>query len=135
MLSEDDINSPIKIIDFGLATIHSPNDPPMTALAGSAFTLAPEVLKRSYGRECDLWSVGVISYFLLTSQVPFNAKSDKEIFAKIVLGRYSFPPWAEGGLTETAKDFIGWLIVVDPNQRMTAKRALSHPWIRAKMLA
>jgi serine/threonine protein kinase len=135
MLSEDGINSHIKIIDFGLAMIHGPNDPPMTALAGSAFTVAPEVLKRSYGRECDLWSVGVIAYFLLTSQVPFNAKSDKEIFAKILNGRYSFPSWAEAGLAKMAKDFIGKLIVVDPKQRMTAKRALSHPWIRTKMSA
>jgi hypothetical protein len=133
MLSEDDINSHIKIIDFGLATIHGPNDPPMTALAGSAFTLAPEVLKRSYGRECDLWSVGVIAYFLLTSQVPFNAKSDQEIFVKIVNGTYAFPPWAKTGLTDMAKDFIRKLVVVDPKQRMTAKRALSHPWIRGKM--
>ena len=83
MLSRDDINSPVKIIDFGLAIIHNSSDPPMTAFAGSAFTVAPEVVKRSYGKECDLWSVGVISYFLLTQRMPFNAKSDQEIFQKI----------------------------------------------------
>ncbi|KAL7526983.1 hypothetical protein ACHAXR_001744 [Thalassiosira sp. AJA248-18] len=68
MLSNDDINSPVKIIDFGLATTHRASDPPMTAFAGSAFTVAPEVVKRSYGKECDLWSVGVITYFLLTQR-------------------------------------------------------------------
>lgn len=85
MLSNSDINSsPIKIIDFGLAIMHNPQiDPPMTAFAGSAFTVAPEVVKRRYGKECDLWSVGVISYFLLTERMPFNANSDKEIFQKI----------------------------------------------------
>ena len=87
MLSNDDANSsPLKIIDFGLATMHDPrSDPPMTVreFAGSAFMVAPEVMKRSYGKECDLWSVGVIAYFLLTQKMPFNAKSDKEIFQKI----------------------------------------------------
>lgn len=135
MLSKDDImHSDIKVIDFGLAIIHGPNDPPMTALAGSTFTFAPEVLKRSYGRECDLWSVGVITYFLLTSQVPFNAKTNKEVFDKIVNGWYHFPRWAETGLTEMAKDFVGRLLVVDPRQRMTAKKALSHPWIRGALI-
>ena len=130
MLAEDDINSQVKIIDFGLAAIHGPNDPPMTAFAGSAFTVAPEVIKRSYGKQCDMWSVGIIAYFLLTSRMPFNAKSDKEIFQKIINGEYRYPAWTETGLSEEAKDFIDRLLVVDPKRRMTAKQALNHIWIR-----
>ncbi len=129
MLSREDITSPIKIIDFGLATIHGPNDPPLTALAGSAFTIAPEVISRSYGKSCDLWSVGVIAYFLLTSCMPFNAKSDEEIFAKILEGKYSYPQSARWGLSEKAKDFIGRLLVVDPKRRVNAKQALDDVWI------
>jgi len=130
MLAKDDINSQVKIIDFGLAAIHGPNDPPMTAFAGSAFTVAPEVIKRSYGKECDMWSVGIIAYFLLTLRMPFNAKSDKEIFQKIINGEYRYPAWTETGLSKDAKDFIDRLIVVDPKRRMTAKQALNHIWIR-----
>jgi serine/threonine protein kinase len=130
MLSRDDINSPVKIIDFGLAIIHNSSDPPMTAFAGSAFTVAPEVVKRSYGKECDLWSVGVISYFLLTQRMPFNAKSDQEIFQKIVAGNFGYPAWTETGLSEAAKDFIDRLLVTNPKRRLTAKQALSHLWIR-----
>lgn len=129
MLSSEDITSPIKIIDFGLATIHGPNDPPLTALAGSAFTIAPEVISRSYGKSCDLWSVGVIAYFLLTSCMPFNAKSDEEIFAKILEGKYSYPQWARWGLSEKAKDFIGRLLVVDPKRRVNAKQVLNDVWV------
>ena len=55
----------------------------MTAFAGSAYTIAPEVIQRSYGKECDLWSVGVITYFLLSRKMPFNGKTDEEIFRKI----------------------------------------------------
>lgn len=48
----------VKIIDFGLAVIHNPCDPPLTAFAGSAKTVAPEVIQRQYGKEIDLWSIG-----------------------------------------------------------------------------
>ncbi|KAL7554246.1 hypothetical protein ACHAWF_017664 [Thalassiosira exigua] len=93
MLTRDDVaSSPIKIIDFGLATTHnSARDPPLTAFAGSAFTVAPEVVKRSYGKECDLWSTGVIAYFLLTRRMPFNAKTDAEILQQI-------GEWCRGGV-------------------------------------
>jgi len=130
MLSKDDINSEIKIIDFGLAIIHSQDVPKMKAFAGSAFTVAPEVIKRSYDKQCDLWSVGVITYFLLTARMPFNAKNDKEIFQKIIAGDYSYPAWTEKGLSYVAKDFIDSLLVVDPRKRLTAKQALSHVFIR-----
>jgi len=130
MLSKDDINSEIKIIDFGLAIIHNSNDPKMRAFAGSAFTVAPEVIKRSYDKQCDLWSVGVITYFLLTARMPFNAKNDKLIFQKIISGDYSYPAWTEEGLSDMAKDFIDSLLVVDPRKRLLAKQALSHVFIR-----
>ena len=129
MLSSKAINSPIKIIDFGLATIRGPHDPPLTALAGSAFTIAPEVISRSYGKSCDLWSVGVITYFLLTSCMPFNADSDEDIFTKIQGGKFSYPKWARWGLSEKAKDFVGRLLVVDPKRRINAKQALCDVWI------
>lgn len=48
----------VKIIDFGLAVVHNPGDPPLTAFAGSACTVAPEVIQRQYGKEIDLWSIG-----------------------------------------------------------------------------
>ena len=44
----------VKIIDFGLAVVHNPDiDPPLTAFAGSAFTVAPEVIQRQYSSICD----------------------------------------------------------------------------------
>ena len=92
--------------------------------------MSPEVIKRSYDKQCDLWSVGVITYFLLTARMPFNAKNDKDIFSKIIAGEYSYPAWTEKGLSDMAKDFIDSLLVVDPKKRLTAKQALSHVFIR-----
>ncbi|KAL7527707.1 hypothetical protein ACHAXR_002088 [Thalassiosira sp. AJA248-18] len=135
MFSGSDINSTIKIIDFGVATVHKRGDAPMTAFAGSLRSMAPEVIKRSYGRECDIWSVGIITYFLLMQQFPFDSPSgnQNEIFQKIVSGNFYYPKWAEMGISDGAKDFIDRLIVVDPRKRLTAKQALAgHAWIRNK---
>lgn len=134
MFSTNNIKSPIKIIDFGVATLHKPGDNPMTAFTGSARSMAPEVIKRSYGKECDLWSCGIITYFLLMQRMPFDSQSGdpNEIMAKITSGRFGYPQWAATGVSEEAKDFIDCLLVVDPRKRLTAKQALSHPWISKK---
>jgi serine/threonine protein kinase len=125
-----DVNSPIKIIDFGVATIHRPGDAPLTTFAGSVRSVAPEIIKGKYGRECDLWSIGVIVYFLLTQEMPFDGQSNDQIFSKIVSGKFYYPQWTVNGLTEGVKHFIDHLLLVDPRRRMTAKEAMSHSWIR-----
>lgn len=130
MMKTSGSKTTVKIIDFGLAVVHKPGDPPLTAFAGSAFTVAPEVIQRNYGREVDLWSTGVITYFLLMHIMPFNAQSNEEMFKKIQSGVFYYPKWARDGISNDAKDFIERLLVVDPKQRMSAKQALSHSWIR-----
>ena len=57
-----DADSPVKIVDFGLARKHAARDAPMSNIAGTPYYIAPEVLRRKYDRSCDLWSVGVIAY-------------------------------------------------------------------------
>ena len=137
MFSGSDANSPIKIIDFGVACNHRPGDEPMTAFTGSLRSMAPEVIKRSYGRECDLWSTGIITYFLLMQQMPFDSptSNQNEIFAKICSGKFYFPQWAATGISDEGKNFIDRMLVVDPRKRMTAREALSHPWIRNKKVS
>jgi calcium-dependent protein kinase len=130
MLKTNNTKTSVKIIDFGLAVIHKPDDPPLSAFAGSAFTVAPEVIQRQYGKEVDLWSIGVIAYFLLTHLMPFNANSNEEVFKKIQSGIFAYPKWAKTGISEQAKDFIERLLIVNPKKRMNAKQALSHEWIR-----
>jgi len=75
-----------------------------------------------------MWSVGVITYFLITQDMPFNGATSDEIFTAIVSGKFYYPQWTATGLSEEAKDFINRLLVVDPRRRMSAKQALGHPW-------
>ena len=66
--------------------------------------MAPEVLQldEPYGKACDLWSLGVLTYKLLCGKFPFDGCEET-----IKAGEYAFEPesvWS--GVPETAKDFI-----------------------------
>jgi calcium-dependent protein kinase len=57
---------------------------------GTAYYIAPEVLKGDYNEKCDLWSIGVIMYILLSGSPPFNGDSDGEILKKVKDGKITF---------------------------------------------
>jgi serine/threonine protein kinase len=50
------------------------------SLAGTPQYMAPEVLTGYYGKECDIWSIGVSFYYLLTGKLPFRSKSPFRMF-------------------------------------------------------
>lgn len=79
----------VKIIDFGTAVAIT-DDMVLRAKRGSVFYLAPEVLLKNYGPKCDLWSLGCITYCLLSGFPPFNGASDLLITEKVKKGEYSF---------------------------------------------
>lgn len=77
-----------------------------------------------------MWAIGVISYFLLAGYTPFDRDSTAEEMQAIVKAEYAFEPevyWQ--GVSDSARDFINKLLVIDPSQRMTAEQALQHPWL------
>lgn len=53
---------------------------------GTPYYIAPEVLKKKYDEKCDIWSIGIILYILLTGAPPFNGKNEQEIYKKILKG-------------------------------------------------
>ena len=57
---------------------------------GTAYYIAPEVLRGEYNEQCDMWSMGVILYVLLCGSPPFNAKEDEEILKKVKEGKFTF---------------------------------------------
>ena len=72
----------IKLIDFGLAK-QTKRYNKMTTLAGTPYFISPEVLKGVYGRECDMWSLGVLLFLLLSGTYPFVGESRAEVFDHI----------------------------------------------------
>ncbi|KAJ3104205.1 calcium calmodulin-dependent protein kinase type 1G [Phlyctochytrium planicorne] len=129
LLSDKTPNAKVMISDFGLSKIFN-DDEVMRTACGTPGYVAPEVLKRQgYGKEIDLWSLGVITYILLCGYPPFYDQNNVELFKQIMAGRYEFDrPWWDA-ISETAKDFIRHLLVLDPRLRSTARTALSHPFI------
>eukprot|EP00249_Psilotum_nudum_P022482 c28533_g1_i1 orf=588-2150(+) len=124
--SED---SSLKATDFGLSDFIKPGKR-FFDVVGSAYYVAPEVLKRKSGPESDVWSIGVIAYILLCGRRPFWDKTEDGIFKEVLKKKPDFKskPWPS--ISASAKDFVQKLLVKDPDARLTAAQALSHPWVR-----
>ncbi|KAA8526979.1 hypothetical protein F0562_008792 [Nyssa sinensis] len=99
-------------------------------IVGSAYYVAPEVLRRRYGKEIDIWSAGVMLYILLSGVPPFWAETEKGIFDAILRGDIDFEsqPWPS--ISSSAKDLVRKMLTHDPKRRITSAQVLEHPWIR-----
>ncbi|CAL5425448.1 unnamed protein product [Camellia sinensis] len=136
LLLNKDENSPLKATDFGLSVFYKQGKwLPSTGelfkdIVGSAYYIAPEVLKRRYGPEVDIWSIGVMLYILLCGVPPFWAESEHGIFNAILRGHVDFTsdPWPS--ISSGAKDLVRKMLNSDPKQRLTAFQVLNHPWIK-----
>jgi calcium-dependent protein kinase len=79
----------IKLIDFGTSQVYT-DEEKMEVVIGTSYYIAPEVLAGKYTEKCDMWSLGVILYILLSGQPPFPGENEKEIIAKVKIGKYEF---------------------------------------------
>jgi len=133
--------SSIKLIDFGLSKIYgntcqkTGKHATLTEGVGTIYTMAPEVLRGSYTRQADVWSVGVIAYMLLSSQMPFYGQKRQHIVEQILSGKYDFRGRRWRKITEPAKDFVRDLLVIDPDERLDAERASSCTWLNKRFNA
>ncbi|KAG2632594.1 hypothetical protein PVAP13_2NG109900 [Panicum virgatum] len=120
LLETKEENAMLKATDFGLSVFIEEGD----------YYLAPEVLRRSYEKEIDVWSAGVILYILLCGSPPFWAETQKGIYEAILIGEIDVesPPWPS--ISVCAKDLVRRMLARDPNKRPTSDQVLQHPWLR-----
>lgn len=131
MLLDKNVPNPrIKLIDFGIAhQIKEGNE--FKNIFGTPEFVAPEIVNyEPLGLEADMWSIGVITYILLSGASPFLGETKQETLTNISAVNYDFDEEYFSNTSELAKDFIRRLLVKDPKKRMTIQDSLEHPWIK-----
>ncbi|TNV80972.1 hypothetical protein FGO68_gene3591 [Halteria grandinella] len=118
----------IKLIDFGTSQKFE-DEEKMELVLGTAYYIAPEVLKGEYDEKCDVWSIGVILYILLSGEPPFPGGDDKEILRNVIQGKVSFTREVWKGRSEEVKSFIKKMMKMNSRDRPTASESLQHPWM------
>ncbi|EGF79735.1 hypothetical protein BATDEDRAFT_89426 [Batrachochytrium dendrobatidis JAM81] len=127
--------SRVLLTDFGLSKIVKTNQF-LTTSCGTPHYVPPEILKdHGHGTPVDMWSLGVITYVLLSGYTPFwggETNSTTVLYQAIVEGSYEYDPENWDKISADAKNFISKLLLVDPSKRMTAAEALKHPWLHTE---
>jgi calcium-dependent protein kinase len=118
----------LKMIDFGFSKFLDPKARMKTSCGTLAY-VAPEVLKRNYTSQCDLWSMGVIVFVLLSGHMPFHGNSDEQI-REIKAGHFIMKADHWSNVSKTGKEFTKALLHLDPHTRLTASAALEHQWLQ-----
>uniref|UniRef100_UPI003AAB626C uncharacterized protein mylk4b n=1 Tax=Centroberyx gerrardi TaxID=166262 RepID=UPI003AAB626C len=119
----------IKIIDFGLARRYKPREK-LRVNFGTPEFLAPEVINYEFvSFPTDMWSLGVITYMLLSGLSPFLGDDDNETLNNILACQWNFEEDEFLDISEEAKDFITRLLVKSKSWRMSAAESLRHPWL------
>ena len=98
-------------------------------IVGTIHYLPPEIIykeKRKWTElyKCDIWSIGIICFVLVSGQLPFYGNNDDKIIKSIYKGKYKWPKKVI--LTDECKDFIKNLLKYTPKRRTSAKEALNH---------
>lgn len=129
LLSSRD-STKIKLIDFGLSRKLKDGEV-VKEMLGTPEFVAPEVINYDpLHTASDMWSIGVITYILLTGCSPFLGDDKQETFVNVCSNNYSLDPQLFASTSELATDFIQKLLVRQPEKRLTATDCLNHPWIQ-----
>jgi calcium-dependent protein kinase len=127
LLSQEN-NLTVKVADFGSSCIiHSESS--IQGCFGSAYYIAPEVLTNNYDEKCDIWSLGIIMYILLTGKPPYAGKDTEIILRQVRNNPLVITPFKVIGLSNEAVSLLEMLLRLSPSQRIEAKQAVQHPWI------
>jgi len=118
----------IKIVDFGLAKRCKDGEYFSTCM-GTAMYVAPQVLEQKYTKKCDLWSLGVLLYIMLSGEPPFIGRSNSDTLQQVKQGTVKFRPeyWAK--ISDTAKEFVRQLLTYSEKDRISAESSLNSAWI------
>ena len=129
LLINDAQDSDIKLMDFGLSKIIAPDEKSVEPF-GTLSYVAPEVLKTlPYGKSVDMWSLGVISYLMISGSLPFDDDNDSEVARLIKCEEPTYTRGKWKNSSQESIDFTKKLLCKDVSKRMSIEDAIKHPWI------
>ena len=136
MFESDKPDANLKLIDFGLSCSYfkfkkngNGGFHRMKSIVGTAYFIAPEVIGEDYTKACDMWSIGVILYIMLSGFPPFDGKNESEIIEAVKRKEVFFNEEIWGDISKNAQDLISKLLVPE-EERILPKDVLKHPWLQ-----
>ncbi|KAL4222618.1 positive regulation of fibroblast apoptotic process [Mactra antiquata] len=130
LLTDEFPRGSVKICDLGFACLVNTGED-IRDIIGTPDYVAPEVLNYdSLGLYTDMWSLGVLTYVMLTTCSPFAAEDKQMTFSNITSVNVDFPDELFSNISMAAIDFIQKLLIAEPEERMTAKECLNHEWLQ-----
>ncbi|MES1922081.1 hypothetical protein MHBO_003599, partial [Bonamia ostreae] len=130
LLREENDDEQVAVCDFGLSDFLGP-DSFLNLPCGTLSYVAPEVLiGEGYGKEIDLWSLGVIMYVVLRGALPFSGKDRKTIMNRIKTQKLTFSSEKWATISSEAKDLITKLLQIKPENRINITDAMNHSWFQ-----
>eukprot|EP00793_Prasinoderma_coloniale_P005943 PRCOL_00004417-RA len=135
LFESDRPDAELKLIDFGLSSFFKRDGSPFRDTVGTAYYIAPEVIRGASGPASDVWSLGVLTYVILCGRPPFNGPNDAAIYSAIekfdpeVFKKYKFSkhPWPE--ISDSGKRLVMRMLQKDPRKRPMALELLNDPWV------
>ncbi|OHS96762.1 CAMK family protein kinase [Tritrichomonas foetus] len=118
----------VKIIDFGLSNTFTKSRPNFNTACGSPAYMAPEIINnKPYSKEADIWSLGVVLYFLMVGELPFADDNVNNVFYKILNVEPKYPSY----LSPQCTLLLEKMLTKNPAERITITKFKEHPWFSA----